>query len=223
MSALGVIPARGGSKGIPGKNLAPLGGIPLLLHTIRCARDAASLSALVVSTDSDEVADVAAEAGVEVVERPVAIAGDDSTTEEALLHVLDVLEQRGDELPDYVVTLEPTSPLRSARLVDECVELAEREHANAVITVAETRENYGRLVGGRFEFLLPGQPRRRQEREPLYRESSTVYVTRTDYLRRSGSVLAEPLYAVIAPPEETIDINDPLDLVLAEAVLAART
>lgn len=218
MTVLAVIPARGGSKGIPGKNLRPLAGEPLIVHTIRAAREARRLDRVVVSTDADEVAAVAASHGAEVVRRPPDLAFDDSPTEDALIHAVETL----GTLPDYVVTLEPTSPLRTAALVDRCVELALAEDADAVITVAESRACFGRLDGNRFRYLDPGQPRRRQLREPLYGESSTVYVTRTQVLLANRSVLAEPLYAVVVPEEEAIDINTPLDLVIAEAVMRWR-
>ena len=222
MTALGVVPARGGSKGIPGKNLRPLLGEPLIVHTLRAARAARLIERVVVSTDSEEIAEVAAGEGVEAIMRPAELATDESPTEVALIHVVDSLRERGDELPDYVATLEPTSPLRTAELIDACVELAVAEGADAVITVAETRENFGRLDGARFEYLVADRPRRRQLRDPLYRESSTVYVTRIESLLSERSVLAEPLFAVVAPEEEAIDVNTPLDLVVAEAVMRWR-
>jgi CMP-N,N'-diacetyllegionaminic acid synthase len=213
--ALGVIPARGGSKEIPGKNTRPLAGEPLLVHTIRAAQAATQLDRVVVSTDSDEIAAIAETAGAEVVRRPAELAADESRTEDALIHALEALSVS----PEYVVTLEPTSPLRTPELIDACVELAIAENADAVITVAETRELLGRLDGNRFEYLEPGQPRRRQDRKPLFRESSTVYVTRTSSLREHRSVLAERLYAVVVPEDQGVDINTPLDFIVAEAVI----
>lgn len=223
MTALGIVPARGGSKEAPGKNLRLLAGEPLIVHTLRTARQARLLDRLVVSTDDATIAAVAEAEGVEVVVRPPELAADDSPTEDALLHVLDELAGRGEPEPEYVVTLEPTSPLRTARLIDDCVRLALEQGADAVITVAETRENYGRLVGGHFGFLFPGAARRRQDREPLYRESSTVYVTRTSGLRATRSVLADSPLAVIVPADEAVDVNTLLDFTVAEAIMLART
>ena len=217
MRTLGVIPARGGSKGIPRKNLAPLGGVPLLLHTIRAAQGATLLDCTVVSTDDDEIARVAREAGAEVVERPSELAADDTPTEDALIHAVETVGS-----PEFVVTLEPTSPLRTARLIDECIAAA-LEGADAVVTVAETRDVLGRVVDGRFEHLEPGQPRRRQLREALYRELSTVYVTRTRHLLERRSVLADGARAVVVPDEEALDVNTDLDLAVAEALLRRRS
>jgi len=222
VTVLAVIPARGGSKGVAGKNLRLLAGEPLLVHTLRAAQAARLLDTLVVSTDDPAIAAVARDAGAEVVDRPAALATDTARTEPTLLHAVDTLVAAGQAEPEWVVTLEPTSPLRSPELIDRCIELALRSRPGAVITVSETRESYGRREGDRFVYLFPGQPRRRQERQPLYRESGTVYVTRTSLLRRTGLVLAEPLLSVVVAEEESIDINTHLDFTIAEAVMRAR-
>jgi CMP-N-acetylneuraminic acid synthetase len=219
VTVLGVIPARGGSKAVPRKNLQPLGGVPLIVHTIRAAAAASSLDRFLVTTDDDEIAAVAESHGAEVVRRPAELATDESSTEVALIHAV---ESAGEPQPEWVVTLEPTSPLRSPRLIDECVAKAIGLGADAVMTVVETRSIYGRLDGGAFTPLSPGQARRRQDREPLYRESSTVYVTRTAHLLRTSSVLADPTYAVVVPEEEAVDVNTALDLAVAEALLLQR-
>jgi N-acylneuraminate cytidylyltransferase len=218
---LAVIPARGGSKSIPLKNIKPLAGKPLLAYTIETAKQSRYLDRCVVSTDHDDIAKVAAVYGAEVIHRPPEYATDKAPTELALLHAVGTLGQAGYR-PDYVVTLEPTSPLRSAGLIDRCIELAmKRTEADCVMTVIETRKCYGRILDGRFEYLFPDQPRRRQDRTPLYEESSTVYVTRTSTLERHRSVLGLVRYAVVVDdPREAIDINEPLDFILAEAALA---
>ena len=217
---LAVIPARGGSKSIPLKNIRPLAGKPLLAYTIEAAKQSRYLDRCVVSTDHDEIAKVAAGYGAEVIHRPPEYATDEAPTELALLHAVGSLGQSGYR-PDYVVTLEPTSPLRTAELIDRCIELAMKQaEADCVMTVTETRKCYGRIVEGRFEYLFPDQPRRRQDRTPLYEESSTVYVTRTSALQRDRSVVGRVRYAVVVDDSrQAIDINEPLDFMLAEAAL----
>ncbi|MGC3976528.1 MAG: acylneuraminate cytidylyltransferase family protein [Nitrospira sp.] len=215
---------RGGDRNrFPLKNIRPLDGTPLLAFTIQAATQSTHLDRCVVSTDHPDIAQVAREYGAEVIERPAELATDQAPTEWALLHVLEVLAKDGYR-PDYVVTLEPTSPLRTTRLIDRCIAEAVRHpDCDGVMTVTETRKCYGRLQDGRFEYLFPGQPRRRQEREPLYEESSTVYVTRTEVLERDRSVLGRTRYGVIVDdPREAIDINEPLDFIVAEAVLRQR-
>jgi N-acylneuraminate cytidylyltransferase len=221
--ALAVVPARGGSKSILLKNIRLLGGIPLMAYAILAAKQSSMLDRCVVSTDHPDIAKVAEAYGVEVIERPAELATDQAPTEWALLHVLEALGKTGYR-PEYVVTLEPTSPLRTSALIDRCIEIAVfHPDADCVMTVVETRKCYGRLVEGRFEYLFPNQPRRRQERQPLYEESSTVYVTRTEALERDRSVIGQSRYGVVVDdPREAIDINEPLDFILAEAVLAQR-
>lgn len=222
MNILGVIPARGGSKGVPRKNLRALGGKPLLAHSIEAARASKGLTRVVVSTEDEEITLVAKAHGSEVVQRPAELARDDSLTEPVLLHAVDQLAAEGFRA-DAVATLEPASPLRSARLIDACVGRLLRGDCDAVLTVVETRACYGRLLpGDRFEHLVPGQPRRRQLRQPLYEESSAVYVTLVDALRRAGSVLGTNPVAVVAEAAEAIDINTELDLAIAEGMLAHR-
>jgi N-acylneuraminate cytidylyltransferase len=218
---LAVIPARGGSKSVPKKNIRPLLGRPLIAYTLQTARQAKLLDRIVVSTDDDEIAGVAAGLGAEVIRRPAELATDAAPTELALLHVLEVLGRTGYH-PEAVVTLEPTSPLRTAQLIDRCIEALAESEADAVISVKETRACYGTLNDGRFEYLIKDQPRRRQERPPLYQESSTVYATRTAALVQYRSVLGRRLHAVVADELEAIDINSPLDFAVAEAVMRWR-
>lgn len=213
-----IVPARGGSKGVPRKNLALVAGEPLVVHTIRAARAAATVDRIVVSTDDPEIAEVARGAGAEVVIRPAELARDDSPTEDALLHALEAVSPE----PEYVVTLEPTSPLRAPQLIDDCVRLAQENSADAVITVAETRSVVGRLEDGVFHPLFPGQPRRRQEREPLYAESSTVYVTKVTHLRATHSVIGPHVHALVVSEDQALDINTALDLVVASALLGSQ-
>jgi CMP-N,N'-diacetyllegionaminic acid synthase len=213
-----VIPARGGSKGLHRKNALPLAGIPLVVRAVRAAAQAETVTRTVVSTDDAEIAALARAEGAEVIARPPELSDDESRTEQALQHALD---QVGGSF-DYVVTLEPTSPLRTAATIDLCVRLADEREAGSIVTVVEVLDNLGRLVDGQFEPLDPSAPRRRQDRAPLYREVGTVYVTRTSSLLRTGAVLSAPVHAVIVDAEEGIDINTPLDFTVAEAALTLR-
>jgi CMP-N-acetylneuraminic acid synthetase len=215
-----IIPARGGSKRIPRKNLEPLLGEALVVRAIRAARAAASVTRTIVSTDDDEIAELSSAHEAEVIVRPPELATDRASTEDVLLHVLDELEQRGEPLPAYVATIEPTSPLRTPDLLDACIRLAVARHADAVVTVAETRDLYGRLDGDRFAFLDPIRVPRRN-RVPLYREVGVAYVTRTEWLREHRSIVGDRLHAVVVPDERAIDVNTTFDLVVAEATLAA--
>jgi N-acylneuraminate cytidylyltransferase len=222
VDVLGVIPARAGSKRLPGKNLRLLLGEPLVVHSIRSALTAPSLGRVVVSTDGEEIARVAQTAGAGVVRRPPDLASDDASTEAALLHVVDTLASNGFEDPEYVVTLEPTSPLRTSQLIERCIDLASRTAADSVITVVETKDVFGRFSEDSFEILDDVQPWRLQARRPVYRNSSTVYVTRTSLLRSGGSIVAGNLQAVVVPQDEAVDIDTLFDFLLAETVMRQR-
>lgn len=219
---LGVIPARGGSKSVPKKNIRTFLGEPLLVRAIRSAKSARLLTDFVVSTDDNEIATIAERAGAKVVIRPPELAQDHSRTEEALIHALDSISAASGTTYEAVVTLEPTSPFRTAALIDRCLTEFQRAKSPCLFTVAETTKIYGRLEGDVFMPLFPGQPRRRQEREPLFFESSTVYVTAVEHLLARRSVICEQMAAVVASEIEAFDINSPEDFAMAEALASLQ-
>jgi CMP-N,N'-diacetyllegionaminic acid synthase len=220
LEVFAIIPARGGSKRVPRKNLKPILGEPLIVRAIRSAKAATSISRTIVSTEDDEIGELSRRYDAEVIVRPHELATDTASTEVVLLHVLETLERSGEPLPAYVLTLEPTSPLRTPELLDACVELAIARDADSVVTVVETRDLYGRLDGDRFAFLASTRAPRK-DREPLYREVGVAYVTRTGWLREHRSVIGDRLHALVVPEERAADINTTFDLVVAEAALAA--
>jgi len=199
-----VIPARGGSQRIPGKNLAPLAGRPLLSYTIEAARRAHLVSEVYVSTDSDAIAEVARQQGVAVVDRPAELATAEAPTEPALFHAVSTIERGGRGPVDVIVLLQPTSPLRSHRRVDEAIDLLLTTGCDSVVGVVADIGYYflgdidaqGQLKVG----YDPHQRLRTQRIPPRYRENGAVYVmTRQQH--------------------ESIDIDDWLDLRLCETIL----
>jgi CMP-N,N'-diacetyllegionaminic acid synthase len=219
---LAVVPARGGSKSVPRKNIRPLGGKPLLSHTLAQIATVPEIDVAVVSTDDVEIAAVARADGGRVVERPAELAGDTAPTEWALLHALDALAEKGEHF-DYVMVLEPTSPFRSPATIRRCMERIVEADGKSLMTVVETRANIGSLEAGVFRPLVPGAPRRRQERKPFYIESSTVYVASVGYLRASGTLVCDDWLAVSVDERETVDINTPLDFEVAQALFRFKT
>ncbi len=216
---LAVVPARGGSKSVPRKNIRPLAGRPLLLYTLDQIAAVPEIDRAVVSTDDAEIAAIVRDAGAAAIDRPAALATDDARTEAALIHAIETLEAAGERF-DYVMVLEPTSPLRSPATIRRCMERIVADDARSLMTVVETRANIGRLEDGRFRPLVPNAPRRRQDREPFFVESSTVYIARCDFLRRTGSLVAEDWRAVVVPEIEAVDINSETDFAVAEALMA---
>jgi CMP-N,N'-diacetyllegionaminic acid synthase len=221
---IGVIPARGGSKRIPRKNLALLADKPLLSYSIESAIEAAVCDELIVSSDSPEIWEHASRYGLRVVERPAELARDISSTESVLLHVLDECARAG-EAWQCVLTLPPTSPLRSPATIRAFVDhwWTVHERFDAMISVCETRGDFWRrAVDGSLIRLFPDAPRRQQDRQPLYEETSAIYVTKTSALRATGSILGRSVVGWAMDRLEAIDINDGTDLAIAECFLKLR-
>jgi CMP-N,N'-diacetyllegionaminic acid synthase len=220
MITIGIIPARGGSKSIPLKNIKKLNGKPLIEYTIEVAIESKILNRIIVSTDHDEIAKVCEKySEVDVFLRPDNLSTDTARTEPVLLHVCDVLQQVEGIIPEFILTLEPTSPMRRVETVRRCLDLISITGIDSVLAVAETREVYGKIKNGAYQHLIPNQPRRRQDREPIYRESSTIYGTTLKSLRETNSIIGGETIPLIVDKKEAIDINDIYDFMLAEAVL----
>ncbi len=229
MRACGIIPARGGSRAIPRKNLVTLGGKPLIAHTIVAAREADSLSDVIVSTEDEEIAAVAREWGAEApFMRPECLAGDDVPTVEVLRHAVRWLADHGRSLP-LTVLLQPTSPLRTAADIDATVRKLIETGADSAFTICEAdtpAEWLLRLSGDRARQLLDAQRQRfsspRQLLPPVYCQNGAVEVYRTDRLLAGEDMYGEDMRVVIMAREDSIDVDDWLDLERAEAALARR-
>jgi CMP-N-acetylneuraminic acid synthetase len=225
--ACGIIPARGGSKAIPRKNLAELDGKPLIAYTILAARESESLSDFLVSTDDDQIAAVAREWGAEApFVRPAELAADEVPTVDVLRHAVRWLADQGREAP-LTVLLQPTSPLRTAADIDATVRKLIETGADSAFTVCEAAtpaEWLLRLSGDRARQLLEGERARfstpRQLLPPVYRQNGAVEVYRTERLLVGEDMYGDDARVVVMPRERSIDIDDRLDLERAEALLA---
>ena len=207
-----MIPARGGSKGIPGKNLQPVGGVPLIGRTVAAARASARVGRVVVSTDDDAIAAVAEEHGAEVVRRPAAIAGDTASSESALLHALDVLEQQGP-LPERLVFLQCTSPFTHAAQIDRVLAALDTPGINSSFAVAPWHGFLWRSDGRGINHD-PQQPRqRRQDLEPSFLETGAIYAMATASFQANGSRFCAPWQPVVID-DSGPEIDTPADLAL---------
>jgi N-acylneuraminate cytidylyltransferase len=219
-----VVPARGGSTGFPGKNLAPFLGRPLLTHAISAGADAKRVSRVLVSTDDEQIGQAAIEAGAELVRRPVELAGPTSRTVDAVLHAVDHCR-----LPDeaVVVLLQPTTPLRTAADVDECLDLHDGRHTGSVVQVSSSAEHHPWkscvLVDGRLtpvrEWADLEAPR--QLLPAVLRPTGGVYVVCAGDLRSQRRFFVPEVLAQQIPPERAVDIDTEDDLRRAEEL--ART
>lgn len=226
MNVLGVIPARGGSKRLIGKNIRPLAGVPLIGWSLRAARESRELTRAIVTTDDAEIAETARSLGGEVpFLRPKELAADDTTTLAVLRHALGWVEQADGKEPDLVVLLQPTSPLRLAREIDACVRLVLDTGADSAQTVLldETHPTHRfKLDGDRLAPMFPGmQAGASHEAPKIYRPSGSVYVMRSAVLR-SGRIAGADHRGLVCPPETSVDIDNELDLHIAEWILSRR-
>jgi CMP-N,N'-diacetyllegionaminic acid synthase len=217
MSTLAVIPARAGSRGLPGKHLRRIGGVPMIVHTIRAALGAASVDRVIVSTNDEAVARVAGRAGAEVpFLRPAHLAEDDTPTQPVIAHAVAWAESDGTDV-DVVVTLQPTSPLRDAGQIDAALMLLDGQGVRSVASVAALglpSSVVGVLANGRFRQRPPGDDARRQESPPAVWLTGGIYVTRRDLLRE-GRLLDEQPAALVVDPESAVDVDTEADLMAA--------
>lgn len=218
---MALIPARGGSKGLPGKNIRPLKGKPLIGWSIEAARASRYVSRIVVSSDDEEILAVARDQGAETpFRRPASLAGDATPGMDVVLHALDQLA--GFE---WVVLLQPTSPLRLSADIDAAIEQCLKTNAPACVSVCEAPASPWWMfeVGAecRMRSFLPAEQRpvRRQDLPDLYALNGAVYVAKTEWLRTSRSFLTEETVAYVMPPARSVDIDTLFDFQLAECLL----
>jgi len=209
---LAVIPARGGSKGLPGKNILPVQGRPLLAWTADAALAARALDRVVVSSDADAILAAARACGVEPLRRPAELATDTATTLDVIVHALDACPGH-----DVVVVLQPTSPLRSAADIDGALERFAATGAPSCVSVCEAEQSpYWMYRLGAGQALLPvvdGTPQatRRQELPTVYVLNGAVYVADTAWLRTTRAFVAAGTVAHVMPVERSLDIDTAQD------------
>lgn len=225
MEVLAIIPARGGSKAIPRKNVQMLLGVPLLAHTIEQAQCVQSIARVIVSTDDPEIGRVSHRYGAEVVWRPAEISGDSASSELALLYTLDHLVETEGAVPDLLVFLQCTSPLTLAEDIDGTVQALLDAKADSALTV--TPFHYflwqpgedGNAVGINHDKRVRSL---RQERPPQYRETGAVYVMRTAGFRQARHRFFGKTAMYVMPPERCLEIDDPVDFQVAEVLMQER-
>ncbi len=218
--AVVVIPARGGSKGIPRKNLQTVGGIPLVGRAVLAALGAGSVSAVYVSTDDAEIAAVAEQYGAQVIWRPTELASDTASSESALLHALEVLNQQG-VYPDVLVFIQCTSPFVESKDIDAIIEKLDKEQADCAFTVTRF---HGFLWKPDAQVGATGINHdravrlRRQDREPEYLETGAVYAMRVPGFVQARHRFFGRVALYEIPAERALEIDEPFDLWLANAI-----
>ena len=229
MRVLGLIPARGGSKGITRKNIRELAGKPLLQWTAEAALAARSITSAVLSTDDEEIAAVGRQCGLRTpFLRPSELAADDTPTLPVVQHALRTLEESGESF-DAICLLQPTNPFRTAADIDACVELFISEAADAVLSVLPVpleynpRWVYFRQADGSLRLSTgESQPiARRQLLPPAFHREGSVYVTRRDVIMQMNSLYGDRVIGYEVARHPTINLDTPSDWLRAEALIEA--
>jgi len=219
-----VIPARRGSQGLPLKNLRLLGGVPLIVHSIRAALAAGSIDSVIVSTEDDEIASVATEHGATVARRPAELATNTAQNNGVVRHVLES-RKMSDRI---VVLLQPTSPLRSATDIDACVSPLLSGEARSAMTVTAVDHHPGKAVVIEDGLVEPfttdaDMEARRQTMREMFRQNGAVYaIGARDFVEHDRFYL-RPCRGIVVPADRSIDIDTEIQLMLAELILQQRT
>jgi CMP-N-acetylneuraminic acid synthetase len=219
MKVLVIIPARGGSKGVPKKNLKILGDQPLIAHAIACAKASKKNTRIIVSTDSEEIAEVSKQFGSEVILRPEDLATDTSNVVTAVIHVYQELKEDFD----VIVLLQPTSPLRTAQDLDNIITLFEKDNTtDGVISVVPMDDMHpARMYNlgdndALIPFLTEGETARRQDLQPVYYRNGCFYAVKTAAFFKENSFMVANKKAYVMNAEWLANIDTPRDFKIAE-------
>ena len=230
LTTLAVITARGGSKGIPQKNLSTILGKPLIAYTIEAALQTKTLTRTIVSTDDKTIAQVSEQYGAEVpFLRPQHLATDTATSIAVLQHAVTYLATEEDYTTDLVVCLQPTSPLRTADDIDQAVNLCLQSGADSVVSLCQAKHHpywMKKIFDGRVYPLINEDEQnytRRQDLPPVYQLNGALYVTKGKVLLEENRILGEFTIPYIMPQERSIDIDTQTDLQTAESILQRDT
>ena len=218
-----IIPARGGSKGIPKKNIKPLRGKPLISYSIEHAKKSKYINKVVVSTEDEEIAEISTEYSAEIIERPKELAKDESPTIDAIFHALAVLKTENYN-PDIIILLQPTSPLRNAEDIDNAMELFLNSGCESVVSVCEVEhspywslkieDNHLKPIFGEKYLEM-----RRQDLPKVYMPNGAIFISTPENLRKYKSFHCPKTIPYVMPLERSVDIDKEIDFMLAELLM----
>lgn len=228
MEILALVPARGGSKGLPGKNILPLGGKPLIAWTIEAALGSRFISECIVSTDNEEIASVARAAGASVpFLRPANLADDTASSLDVVLHTLEWAKGQGKKY-DTLLLLQPTSPLRTAEDIDSALDLFSGTNLKSCVSICETEHSpywaFSLDDAGRLHEILPTPEKssRRQDLPVTYQANGALYIENLEWLLEKKTFIARETIGFVMPCIRSVDIDSALDMLVAEAILAQQ-
>lgn len=222
---LAIIPARGGSKGVPRKNVRELNGKPLIGYTIEAAKKSNKVSRVVVTTEDIEIATVSREYKAEVPYlRPDELSQDNSPTMECVLHMLNYLEKTEGYVPDYVLLLQCTSPLRNHNHINEAIDKLLNSDYDSIVSVCEAEVNpYWANIfeGDKLKYFIEEGRKitRRQELPNVYRMNGAIYLIKTEVLKKQKTFEPEEVMGYIMDSYSSVDIDTEMDFKIAEAII----
>ncbi len=227
---MGLVTARGGSKGVPGKNIKPLASRPLIAWSIEAAKRSRGLERVIVSTDDEKIARVARKWGADApFIRPDYLARDDSPHIDVVVHAIEWMKEYRDYSPEYIMLLQPTSPLRTVDDIDAAIRIARKNDAESVISVCESPAHPYKIRKISGDGLLsdfvekPNGYLRRQDLPAAYFENGAIYLVKKDIVINKRTLYPENTYPYIMKPEHSIDIDTLWDFRLAEIILEERS
>lgn len=223
---IAIIPARGGSKGIPNKNIRLLAGKPLITYTIESGLESKYLNCVVVSTEDEKIATISKQSGAKVVKRPDSLAQDDSQTIDAVFHVLESWGIQ-NEKQAVVVLLQPTSPLRDSQDIDNAIKLFLKSECDSVISVCEYEHSpfwaytIDKIDNAYLKPIMGGSylNKRRQDLPESYMPNGAIYISTVGFLQESKSFNSLRTLPFVMPPIRSVDIDSELDFVVAESII----
>lgn len=221
---LAIIPARGGSKRLPRKNILGLCGKPLIAYSIEAGLKSKYLDEVVVSSDDDEIISISEEFAANTIKRPEELSTDTATTFDAIKHTIENVKKY-----DYIVLLQPTSPLRNTKHIDEAIELLEKKKADAVVSVCEmdhsplwsnTLPEDGKMTNFIRDEILN---KRSQDLEKYYRLNGAIYICKTDKLiEKKSFMLKDNIFAYVMDRKSSIDIDEEIDFKIAQIIKESK-
>jgi len=220
LKVLAVIPARGGSKGVPRKNVIRIGRIPLIGRTVQAAKSCSSIDDIIVSTDDVEIAKIAKAYGADVIERPAKLAEDTVSSESVMLHACEKWHQLTGKRYELLLLAQNTSPFHDPEDMQRVIDLMQSDNYNSCITVTET---YRYLwASNKSGWHMPYQKRaNRQKRQPLFEEAGSLYCVRYEMFCRDGNLLPTPVGTILVPKWRAHEIDDLEDVKFADALCEA--
>ncbi|HSI70337.1 MAG TPA: acylneuraminate cytidylyltransferase family protein [Gillisia sp.] len=224
MRVLGIIPARGGSKGVPGKNIMNIAGKPLISYAIEAGKNSSSLAQIIVSTEDKTIAKIARESGCDVLVRSEDLSSDTSNVVEAVLEVLSQLEKEKKHF-DAVMLLQPTAPLRTGIDIDNVIKLLKENPVDAIISMVPVGDNHParmyEIKEGHMKSLMPQfETEMRQKLPPIYKRNGCIYLIKTSVLKRDRSFMPASKMAYIMDSKWAVNVDTPIDIVILKSLIS---